>query len=59
MSFNVLNPIIQACPTKIDGPIDKSNDFIEKNNNIFDVGTFIEFFSHALIGREICSRNYL
>ncbi len=49
MSFNVLNPTMQACQTKIDGLVDESNDFIEEKNNIFDVGTFIEFFSHALI----------
>lgn len=58
MSFNVLNPTIQACPTKIDGPVDESNDFIEENNNIFDVGTFIEFFSHALIVKELRSKHY-
>lgn len=58
MSFNVLNPTIQASPIKIDGPVDGSNDLIEEDNNIFDIGTFVEFFSHALIDKELCSKHY-
>jgi hypothetical protein len=42
--------VIQACATPIDGLIVRSNDFIEKDNNIFDVATFIEESSCALVG---------
>ncbi len=42
--------IIQACATPIDGLIVRSNDFIEEDNNIFYVATFIEESSCALVG---------
>jgi hypothetical protein len=34
--------IIQACATPIGGLIVRSSDFIEEENNINDVATFIE-----------------
>jgi hypothetical protein len=46
--FEVLNFIVQACPTTIIG----SNDFIEENNNIFSVSASMKS-SHVLIVGEL------
>jgi hypothetical protein len=45
MVFEILNPTISKCITIVAG----FGYFIEKDNNIFGVGTFIEEFSHALL----------
>jgi hypothetical protein len=47
--FEVLNLIIQTCAIKVIGSIAKSSNFIEKENNIFDVGASMEESSHTLV----------
>jgi hypothetical protein len=49
MVFEILNPIIQTCASIVA----RSNDFIEKDNNIFGIGTFMEESSCALVVGEL------
>jgi hypothetical protein len=49
MVFEVLNPIVQTCASIVV----ISNDFIEKDNNIFVIGAFMEESSCALVVGEL------
>ncbi len=40
MVFEVLNPIVETCASIVA----RSNDFIEEDNSIFGIGTFMEVF---------------
>ncbi len=51
--FEVLNPTVQACVIEVIGSIVGFDDFIEKNNNIFGVGAFMEESSRALVVGEL------
>jgi hypothetical protein len=47
--FEVLNPIVQACVVEVVGYVARFGDYIEKDNNIFNVGTSMEKSSCALV----------
>jgi hypothetical protein len=47
--FEIINPIVQACSIGLAKLIARFSDFIEEENNIFGVGTFMEESSCALL----------
>ncbi len=51
--FEVLNLIVQACVIKVAGFVVGFGDFIEKDNNIFNVGASMEKTSCALVVLEL------
>jgi hypothetical protein len=51
--FKVLNPTVQTCVVEVVGSIVGFGDYIEKDNNIFGVGTSMEKSSHALVIGEL------
>jgi len=51
--FEVLNPTIEACAIEVVGYVVGFGDSIEKDNNIFGVGTSMEESSHALVVGEL------
>jgi hypothetical protein len=51
--FEVLNPNVQACVVEVVGFVVGFGDSIEKDNNIFNVGTFMEESSCAFVVVEL------
>jgi hypothetical protein len=51
--FEVLNPTVQACAIEVVRYVVGFSDFIEKNSNIFGVGTSMEESSRALVVGEL------
>jgi hypothetical protein len=60
ISSEILNPIVQAFSVGVARLVVRFSDFVEKKNNIFGVGTFMEESLHALlVGKLFCSRGYV
>jgi hypothetical protein len=51
--LEVLNPIVQACGIEVIRFVVGFGDSIEKDSNIFGVGTSMEESSHALVVKEL------
>jgi hypothetical protein len=53
IGFEILNPIVQACLVGVTRLVARFSDFIEEDNNIFGVGTFMEESLCALLVGEL------
>ncbi len=51
--FEILNLNVQACAVELVGYVARFGDWIEKDNNIFGVGAFMEESSRALVVGEL------